>query len=91
MELNDVTLVAKMLTVVELNLMMNDEAIDSVNLNRILEMIQWIEDHYDGEIIDWGSIGQLLNILCEKDEWKNHLKSVPKKCFWLLSIEEISE
>jgi hypothetical protein len=74
MELNDVTIVAKMLTVLELNLMMNEDAADSMDISRILEMIQWIEDHYQGEIIDWGSIRQLLIILCEKDEWKNHLK-----------------
>lgn len=74
MELNDVILVAKMLTVIELNLMMNEDAIDSMDIDRILEMIQWIEDHYQGEIIDWGSIRQLLIVLCEKDEWKNHLK-----------------
>jgi hypothetical protein len=42
MELNDVNLVAKMLTVIELDLMMNEEALDSIDFDRIFEMIQWI-------------------------------------------------
>lgn len=47
--------------------MMNEAAVDDIDLDRILEMIEWIERHYDGEIIDWGSIGQLLIMLCEEN------------------------
>ena len=57
----------KVLQVVELYLMMFEDEVDNVDLKRILEIICWVEDNYRGEIIDWGSISQLLVLLCAED------------------------
>ena len=47
--------------------MMFEDEVDNVDLKRILEIICWVEDNYKGEIIDWGSISQLLVLLCAED------------------------
>lgn len=78
MELNDVHLVCKMLQTVELHLVMSEEAADTIDSKRILEMIAWLEDNYRGEIIDWGSISQILQMLFDENEWKRHLKALEK-------------
>lgn len=70
---------------------MFEDEIEGIDLRRVLEMIGWVEDHYRGELIDWGSISQLLLMLCEEDEWKKHLKALPDHCFWLLSIDSFTE
>ena len=51
---------------IELYLVKFPDAGNTINLNRILEMIQFMEDNYQGEIIDWGSISQLLLMLTEE-------------------------
>ena len=71
--------------------MMFEDEVDNVDLKRILEIICWVEDNYKGEIIDWGSISQLLVLLCAEDQWKRHLKNLDKYCFWLLSIEKMDK
>lgn len=69
-ELNDVKLLIKLLEVVELSLMMNPDLIESIDLNRIIEIVNWIEDNYNGELIDWPIIKQLYIILQEETAWK---------------------
>ena len=73
-DLGDIRLLAKLLQILELHLMMNDELIDSIDAGRVVEIIQWIQDNYKGEMVQWGSISQLLIILHNDDEWKVHLK-----------------
>jgi hypothetical protein len=41
-ELNSVELLSKFLQVVELNLLMNENAVTGVNIDKILEMIRWL-------------------------------------------------
>ena len=72
MNLGDVKLLAKLLQILELCLTINEDLIASVDVARVLEIIQWIEDNYLGEVIEWGSISQLLIILTDEGEWKLH-------------------
>ncbi len=76
----------KFMQVVELNLMMNEEAGTHIDIDKILEMIRWMEENYNGEMVDWGGISEILGILFEANEWIAHLKQLPKDCFWLLQI-----
>ena len=46
--------------------MMFDDLVEKIDLKRVIEIISWTEDNYKGEIIDWGSISQLLLMLCEE-------------------------
>jgi hypothetical protein len=71
---------------VELNLMMNEGAAEQVNTDKLLKMIRWMEDNYNGEIVDWGVIIEILAILFEPNEWMNNIKSLPNDCFWLMQI-----
>lgn len=48
MQLDNVHLVANLLQVVELYLVMFEDAIETIDLQRIIEMISWIEDNYRG-------------------------------------------
>jgi hypothetical protein len=48
MELTDVYLTTKMLQLVELYLMMFEEEIENIDLSRIIEIITWVENHYNG-------------------------------------------
>ena len=88
-DLGDIRLLAKLLQILELHLMMNDELIDSIDAGRVVEIIQWIQDNYKGEMVQWGSISQLLIILHNDDEWKVHLKELHSKAFWLLNIQNL--
>lgn len=69
--------------------MMNENSVDELNINKLLEMIRWMEENYNGEIIDWGVIIEILGIIFEEGEWLKRIKSLPKDCFWLLQIEEL--
>lgn len=71
--------------------MINDDLIPTIDSNRVIEIIKWIEDNYNGELIEWGSIGQLIIILREEEEWKIHLSEIPDKCFWVLGIMDLRE
>jgi hypothetical protein len=84
--LSSIELVSKFLQVVELNLMMNEGAAEQVNTDKLLKMIRWMEDNYNGEIVDWGVIIEILAILFEPNEWMNNIKSLPNDCFWLMQI-----
>jgi hypothetical protein len=64
----------KFMQVIELNLMMNEGAGTDIDVDKILEMIRWMEENYNGEIIDWGGISEILGILFEPNEWILHLK-----------------
>lgn len=35
---------------------------DDFDKERIFEIISWIENNYKGELIDWGSISQVIMI-----------------------------
>lgn len=90
-DLGDVRILAQLLQILELCLTINDELVETIDVKRVLEIIEWIEENYNGELIEWSSISQLLMILTEEDEWKNHLKEIPSKCFWLLNIQILTE
>lgn len=47
-ELNDVYLGSKLFQIVELYLVIFEDAIETIDLKRIIEMISWIEDNYHG-------------------------------------------
>lgn len=47
-EFTDVRTLAKLLHILELNLTMNEELIELINAARVLEIIRWIEEHYNG-------------------------------------------
>ncbi len=70
---------------------MHEDAVDKIDSNKILQMIRALEENYDGEIVDWGVVVQILSILFEPGEWVKHVKKIPKDCFWLLQIDELSE
>jgi hypothetical protein len=40
-------------------------------------------------MVDWGSIGQILSILFDPDEWKKRFKMFPNNLYWILSIDEL--
>jgi len=65
--------------------------IEDFDKNRIFEIIEWIENNYHGEMIDWGSISQIIMIFEGEDAWMNHLSEVPAKCFWLLGCMEVEQ
>ncbi len=71
--------------------MMHEDAVEKIDSNKILEMIRALEEKYDGEIVDWGVVVEILSIIFEPGEWKKHVKELPKDCFWLLQIDELSE
>ena len=64
-DLSDVRFLARLLQILELCLTINEDLIESIEVGRVLEIISWIEDNYKGELIDWGSISQLLAILTD--------------------------
>lgn len=82
---------AKLLHILELNLTMNEELIELINAARVLEIIRWIEEHYNGELVEWSSIGQLIIMLHPEGEWRQHLSETPEKSFWLLGIDDFGE
>lgn len=65
---------------------MNEEAGADIDVDKILEMIRWIEENYKGEIVDWGGISEILGLLFEPNEWTLHLKQLPNDCFWFLQV-----
>ena len=63
--LSNVKFLARFLQILELCITINEDLIESIDVGRVLEIISWIEENYRGELIDWGSIGQLLVILTD--------------------------
>ena len=50
-ELNDVELLSQLLEILELNITMNEDLIDTIHVDRVMEIIKWVEDNYKGEMI----------------------------------------
>jgi hypothetical protein len=65
---------------------MHEDAVEKIDSNKILEMIRALEENYDGEIVDWGVVVEILSILFEPGEWVKHLKKLSKDCFWPLQM-----
>lgn len=74
---------------VELNLVMNAEAADGVDVEKVLQLIRWMEENYNGEVVDWGGIVEILAILFEEGEWLKHTALLPKDSFWMLQVAEL--
>lgn len=52
----------------------------------MLQLIRWMEENYNGEIVDWGGIVEILAILFEEGEWLKHIALLPKDSFWMLQV-----
>jgi hypothetical protein len=72
--MNNIELLSKFLQVVELNLVRNEDSMTDIDSDKILGMIRWMEENYNGEIVDWGCIVEILALLFEPNEWINYLK-----------------
>lgn len=57
-------------------MMMQEESIETINFSRISEIVEWLVENYRGEIIDWGSIGQLLIVLKNEKEWLKYVDHI---------------
>ena len=90
-EFTDVRLLAKLLSILELNLTMNEELVETINRQKVMEMNEWIEQHYNGEMIEWSCIGQLMIMLNDDEVWKKKLGEIPEKCYWLLAIDNLAK
>ena len=76
---------------VEICLMMGHYKVEDFDKNRIFQIIEWIENNYLGQLIDWGSISQIIMIFEGEDAWMTHLSEVPSKCYWLLGCMEVEQ
>lgn len=60
--MNNIHVLAKLLKLIEVCLMMGHYQVEDFDKERIFEIISWIENNYKGELIDWGSISQVIMI-----------------------------
>lgn len=61
-DLTNIPILVKLLKLIEISLMMGHYQIDDFDKNRIFDIISKIEENYHGEMIDWGSISQVIMI-----------------------------
>ena len=61
-DLSTIAILTKLLKLIEICLMMGHYQVEDFDKNRIFQIIEWIENNYQGELIDWGSIGQIIMV-----------------------------